>query len=585
MVTLTKENAIKAVRKNLDEQGWNPSEMYGVSEDNVELDRIIERTIPEAIDAVHLAAPASALEGAESSFVEEAESDGVLRFRTGKPVLRFVSFRAADSDVAISEAVAENSPNGRMQLNKYVRGTSDNPVLVMQSGTRDCFKYYTVGTRTVNRPRKLADYFYEYNVQSLDYAYAREYFEGLNPDASIGLCSSVRSGNFYGRNYDWYYNANAGVLVRTKAASDRHAVMGVAGGLTGFTKALVDSGVDSELYRILPFYLLDGVNDAGVFCNINVVPNDKGVAETTTPLVSEQDRICSLMLVRYVLDKYSTAQAAVEDLRDHVAIFTPKKLREMGYESHFMIGDATHTYVIEFINDEVVINESEVMTNFYLDGVTLVGGEFVYTNADAAGGNLPSSIGITGHGSGLERYNIAADGLGSANTKAGMRQLMNSLLFTKCYKSDTDPFWYSDYVGVSEDGATDITVDTLPDDDDMIARIEKVKAQYASRSRDNANTWHTEHSSVYDLANGKVYIVAQEDTTVEYELEFNGRVEQTHIAQLSYITNARKADSYQIGTALLTAVIDQLTAMVLAIYGETDKAEYFRSLVNTFINQ
>lgn len=150
MATLTAENAIKAVRKNLDEQQWNPSTMYGESKDNIELDHIIAHTLPEAIDAVNREAPAAALETIESSFTENSlNEDGVLSFHTTHPVLRLIAMRAADSNVVLGESIPENSPNARMQLNRYVRGTSDNPVLVLQSGTLDSFKYYSVQDPTI----------------------------------------------------------------------------------------------------------------------------------------------------------------------------------------------------------------------------------------------------------------------------------------------------------------------------------------------------------------------------------------------------------------------------------------------------
>ena len=579
MVTLTKENAIKAVRKNLDEQDWNPSQMYDESEDNAELDRIIERTIPEAIDAVNLAAPVAALEATESSFVEEGVNDGVLSFRTEKPVLRFVSMRAADSEVVIADAVPEVSPEGRKQLNRFVRGTSDNPALVLQSGTRNQFKYYTVGDRKVSRPRKVADYFYEMNLDEIDYDFARDYFSHRDPDVSVGHCSAVKYGNFYGRNYDWYYNDGAEVLVRTKASDGRHAVMGVAGGLNGLTKTLVESGADSELYRILPFYLLDGINDAGVFANINVISKVWN-KHTTVPAFDEQDRICTLMLVRYILDNFSTASDAVNYIHDHVALFSPDALHDMGYEVHFFVGDKNdpNQYVIELVDGEVVVlDDYSALTNFYMDGVELGLNDVVTTQQDILDyGHYPTiDSKVAPYSTGLERWNIITQAYHSSFTRNDMRLLMNELLFTNAYKDATDPFWYSEFAGPDT-----YDVDTPTTDADLKRIVAVAKANYANRSRSNPITWHTVHSCVYDLVTNRVYVVAQEKALLELSFGFNDAVPETHIQQLSYIPFARKDDAYEIGTGLLTAVIDQLTAMVLAIYGENDKAKYFFEKAN-----
>lgn len=576
MVTITKEDAVKAVRKNLDEQGINLSGMFDETTDNVDLDSIITKTIPEAIDAVHRSAPVSSLEGVETSFVEESVNNGVLIFRTEKPVLRFVGVKAADSNVVISDAVPEVSPEGRKQLNKYVRGTYDNPVLVLQDGTRNRFKYYTVGDQTVAKPRKVADYLYEMNLGDIDYEYARDYFSHRDPDFGIGACSAVHYGDFFGSNYDWNYNEGAEMLIRTAAKAGRHAVMGMAGGLKGFTKDLVESGAESDLYKILPFYLIDGENDAKVFAKIQVI-NKVWDKTSTTPTQTQEDRICTLMLVRYILDNFSTALEAVTYIQEHVALFSPKALHDMGYEAHFMVGDSSETYILELVDGEVsIIDEYSILTNFYMEGVETGAGNKVTTQEDiTTQGHYPTIDNfLHPYSSGLERWNIIADAYHSGFTKAEMRSLMNSLLYTKAYKDTTDPFWYSEFVG----GA--ITVDTPITDSNVTRVVAIAKENYQNRSRSNPITWQTVHSSVYDLNTKRLYVVAQEKALIEHSFGFNDIVPETHIEQLSYVTYAQQADEYEISSALVTPVIDELTAMVLAIYGEDNKAKYFFEKAN-----
>lgn len=579
MVTLTKENAIKAVRKNLDEQEWNPSSMYGESEDNDMLDKIIERTIPEAIDAVHLAAPVSALEGADSSFVEETKDDGVLQFRTEKSVLRFVNVRVAGSDVCVADAVPEYSPEGRKQLNKYVRGTFDNPVLVMQNGTRNRFKYYTVGDQKVVRPRKVADYLYEMNLASIDYDYARDYFAHRDPVAGASGCSCFKSGDFFGSNYDWYYNNDVEFLVRTEAKGGRHAAMGMAS-LPGMSRELVESGDPSDLYKIMPFYLVDGVNDAGVFAKIQVI-NKIWDKQETVPAETEEDRICTLMLVRYILDNFATAKEAVEYIRDHVALFSPNTLSSMGYEAHFMVGDKDDSlqYVMELVDGSVeIITEHSQLTNFCMHGVevgTPAHELCVFVPENVSQGWHPTDTPPNGnnldeYASGLERWNIMAPEYDYDHSKEEMRELMNRLLYTNAYNGSAQHPWYSEFVG-----ADTYNVDTNPIESIVIGTLRKAVDAYEKRDRNNPKTWHTCHSAIYDLTTGRVYVVSQEDTEHEYSLGFSDTVPEVHIEQLSYIPFCRKADEYQIGSALLTPVIDELTAMVLAIYGEDGKAKYF----------
>lgn len=151
MVTITTTDAITLVRKNLEELDTNSSQMF-VDEnyDNTALDAIIRRTLPEAVNAVHLAAPVMLLEGKNATLASgtAVSTDGVLSFSlaSGSKYLRLVAFRAADSGVVVTDTIAEASPEGRKQLNKYVRGRFDRPRLVLLQGrhTEPAFKYYSL---------------------------------------------------------------------------------------------------------------------------------------------------------------------------------------------------------------------------------------------------------------------------------------------------------------------------------------------------------------------------------------------------------------------------------------------------------
>ncbi|MBR6211516.1 MAG: hypothetical protein IKQ64_00560 [Bacteroidales bacterium] len=155
MVTITTSEAIDLVRKNLEELDTNSSQMFGDENyDNTALDAIIARTLPEAINAVHLAAPVALLEGKAATLASgtSVSQDGELSFSlaSGSKYIRLVAFRAADSGIVVTDTIAEASPEGRKQLNKYVRGRYDRPRLVLLQGrhTEPAFKYYTLARPT-----------------------------------------------------------------------------------------------------------------------------------------------------------------------------------------------------------------------------------------------------------------------------------------------------------------------------------------------------------------------------------------------------------------------------------------------------
>ena len=163
MFTLRVSDAVELVRKNLDELDPNGSIMmddengsadeYG---DNMSLDDIVARTLPEAINAVHLAAPVQLLEGVsvenEDLVSVIVTSDGILSFAltSGTHFLRLVAFEAADSAIVVTDVLSEASAEARKQLNPYIRGRADRPRLVLMQGwhTGPVFKYYSLDTES-----------------------------------------------------------------------------------------------------------------------------------------------------------------------------------------------------------------------------------------------------------------------------------------------------------------------------------------------------------------------------------------------------------------------------------------------------
>lgn len=150
-----------------------------------------------------------------------------------------------------------------------------------------------------NEIHKVKDYLYEVYYDTCDYEYAKEYFEKRKVNLS-GACSAVRKGNFYGRNFDWVYDEGAEFIVRTPRIGNRFASMGVVGHVDELTNEFVESGEFSRDYKILPFKIVDGINEYGLVANSNVVPNDKGINPEAFPAIEERDRICNLALVRYI---------------------------------------------------------------------------------------------------------------------------------------------------------------------------------------------------------------------------------------------------------------------------------------------
>lgn len=170
MQTLSLSDATILVRKNLDEVDPNGSVMYTDDDsDNSSLDDIIAKNLPEAINAINLTAPVTLIEGKvlNSDLKDVSVAEGVLSFSLPEETrfLRFVAFKASDSDVVVTDILGEGTAEGRKQLNKWLRGQPDCPRLVLLH-TEDemSFKYYS----TASNAEGAIDYF-EY-VEELIYS-------------------------------------------------------------------------------------------------------------------------------------------------------------------------------------------------------------------------------------------------------------------------------------------------------------------------------------------------------------------------------------------------------------------------------
>lgn len=387
---------------------------------------------------------------------------------------------------------------------------------------------------------KVGDYLYDTYYSGLDYGYAEQYFK--NKNSTAGFCSLMRSGNLIGRNYDMVYSELCDFIVHTPNRTGRFATVGVASGLKELTRETVESGKNSDDYKILPFQLVDGMNEKGVFAAYNMVPTDKALTTLTVPDIMEKKVMCALQLVRFVVDNFETALEAVEYIRDYVGVYMTDELQDKGYELHLMVMDKDDSYIIEFIDNKNIVQNvaaGTYMTNFYQTDAIVNFDRTVYTPEDAPT-HLPSADNnITEHGSGLERYNIMArafNPIAPFTSKAEMWNLMDQLKYTNTYTGLTgsDP-WGSEFVGID-----DITVDTPIADIQASAGVQAAIDKFNNRSRDpedpNYGTWHTMHSCVYDVVNTSISVASQEGSE-EYTYELPKTSEEDNEIRLSEISD------------------------------------------------
>jgi len=265
------------------------------------------------------------------------------------------------------------------------------------------FVFYSCGLQV--QTQKVDQYLYLVEYSDYDFEklakFADRLLYGKKKMPSAPACSAIRCDSLFGRNFDWYYDEMPEFVMYTKAKEGRYASLGVASPISILKDKQVNGLWGKFILGKLPAFTVDGINEKGVACCINVVPQcDCGATVGTNPGKPE---LYSALFVRYVLDNASSAREAIALLDDR-NIYTSVAfgLRE---DYHFLIADSTSTYVVEFVNNQPVVLEGRhYMTNFHL------------------------SAGVTPHAMGLERYEIIGNGYENAASMEGMLNLLKSVL-------------------------------------------------------------------------------------------------------------------------------------------------------------
>lgn len=187
---------------------------------------------------------------------------------------------------------------------------------------------------------------------------------GENIDASmienLFGCStiSVKSPEnemLFGRNFDW--NECSAMILMAKPADGYHSISTVN---TDFIKSEA-----SRLYDRLPQHIktiaalyapLDGMNEKGLCVSVNMIQDSEHINQNT-----DKPDITTTTAIRLLLDKAADTDEALALLRQY------DFHASMGMAIHFAIADINGKSVaVEYINDEMQVIETPVVTNFYL---------------------------------------------------------------------------------------------------------------------------------------------------------------------------------------------------------------------------
>lgn len=307
-----------------------------------------------------------------------------------------------------------------------------------------------------------------------------------------GGCSSVVNGNLMGRNLDFVMNNTPYALVWTERGADHYASLGMAFYSPGVMPAIngEDPGdfadpvkmKDPAVIATVPSLMLDGVNEKGVACSTLMADamDGKMTDRGTNPGAPE---LGYFQVCRYVLDHAGTAREGAELLKKVNLVN-----KAPGVLLHWMISDGKETLVVEMHDDQVhVTDKHRVVTNYLL--------------------TKPE---YTLHPYGIERADYLVKHLAEATTADKMQELMGRVRFSKSYRSDTEPFWWSEHYGMHED--KDFNLYTPHDNPDFQAYLKLLleAAQTATPADNPYALWDTSYNAVYDTAQKTLRVTMHE---------------------------------------------------------------------------
>ena len=175
-------------------------------------------------------------------------------------------------------------------------------------------------------------------------------------------CSTIsaqteQGGYLFGRNFDW--NQCDGLIVGSRPDNGYASISTVnvdfirqgTSGLTGL--ALRNDGILTMAALYAP---LDGMNEKGLAVSVNMIQDSARIEQD-----AGKPDLTTTTAVRLLLDKAADVEEAVELLEQY------DLHGSMGMMVHFALADAGgKSVVVEYIDNEMVVTETPVVTNFYL---------------------------------------------------------------------------------------------------------------------------------------------------------------------------------------------------------------------------
>lgn len=159
----------------------------------------------------------------------------------------------------------------------------------------------------------------------------------------------------FGRNFDWEYCEAMAVVSHPESGYASISTVNMdfisQGGLTGMALKKDEIKTLAALYAPL-----DGMNEKGLAVSVNMIQDSASIEQDT-----EKPDITTTTAIRLLLDRAATVDEALKLLEEY------DMHASMGMMVHFALADTTGKSVaVEYVDSEMVVTETPVLTNFYL---------------------------------------------------------------------------------------------------------------------------------------------------------------------------------------------------------------------------
>lgn len=168
--------------------------------------------------------------------------------------------------------------------------------------------------------------------------------------------ASPEGDRLFGRNFDW--QACDALVVSSRPDEGYASISTVnmdfisqGGGAMGAVLEINDVRTLAALYAPL-----DGMNEAGLAVSVNMIQDAATIDQNT-----DKPDITTTTAIRLLLNRAANVEEALELLGQY------DMHASMGMMVHFALADADgRSVVVEYVNNEMIVTETPVVTNFYL---------------------------------------------------------------------------------------------------------------------------------------------------------------------------------------------------------------------------